>query len=152
MLPFQPAESITPIEGGSHVYFRVETPAGDSLFFTHRFKPLSVQPDDKITVAGGYYIITRGDKTALLDVTDEELLPFATQQFFWMAELSVFMIAINKGKGLYLPGSGWLVEPSPHPHPHPPFHTTAPNPSLLQNNAPPPTAPISASPLRTCPH
>ncbi|MEC5142137.1 WG repeat-containing protein [Chitinophaga sp. 180180018-2] len=111
MLPFQPAESITPIEGGSHVYFRVETPAGDSLFFTHRFKPLSVQPDDKIAVAGGYYVITRGDKTALLDVTGEELLPFATQQFFWMAELSVFMIAINKGKGLYLPGSGWLVEP-----------------------------------------
>ncbi|MBC9913486.1 WG repeat-containing protein [Chitinophaga varians] len=111
LLPFQPAGDIIAIrdtEGRS--YFQVEKEHGEKLFFTHRMKPLPVEVTDKVTVAEEYYIVTRGETTALLDAGGETLLPFAQQRFHWMHELSAFAVTVARKTGLYAPKHGWLTD------------------------------------------
>ncbi len=110
LLPMQPANSMEAIKDSSSLtYYKLEQPDGTIVWLSHTFHTLISGEVDRMEIIDGYYLMTRGSETGLLDAAGNALLPFDTHQVYYDYNLQAFLVRNSSGKGIFLPPYGWLL-------------------------------------------
>ena len=109
LLPFQDIKEIIAEQTYAFTYYKLIGHQDEERWFTHAFRPLTDGPVSGIECFGEYYIVTKNERSALIDAAGNALLSAEYIQIRVEEQLNVLIVQSTAGTGLYTPEKGWIL-------------------------------------------